>query len=251
MKILLTGKNGQVGFELQRALVFVGEVIAIDYAECDQAAAAIKEVFGGVMGAELIGFFPKDSRRVGVDRSGAYSEDDVTNSQSIYGKTKLAGEQALQQNGAEHLIFRTSWVFGAHGGCFAKTMLRLAVDHDSLNVVAEQYGAPTSFALVANITAQIIGQYQKQGWLHLRYLQPRRRWHHHLARVRPNRLQAAHADGKELKFLPHERRLPCSGAAPTPGWIRPSSKVPSAFICPIGKTGCGMSYNKYSERKSV
>jgi len=90
-------------------------------------------------------------------------ESDAANPQSIYGKSKLAGEQALQQSGADHLIFRASWVFGAHGGNFAKTMLRLAAERESLNIVADQFGAPTSAALLADVTAQVLGQFKRQG----------------------------------------------------------------------------------------
>lgn len=73
------------------------------------------------------------------------------------------GEQALQASGADHLIFRTSWVFGAHGTNFAKTMLRLAAEREGLKVVADQFGAPTSAALLADVTAQVLGQYKRLG----------------------------------------------------------------------------------------
>jgi len=203
MKILLTGKQGQVGFELQRALAPLGDVYAVDYAECDLADAAairalvrscnpdlivnpaaytavdkaesepelahaINAVAPGVLGEEAakrgawVVHYSTDYVFDG-GKSGAYTEDDVTNPQSVYGRTKLEGEIALQHSGARHLIFRTSWVVGAHGGNFAKTILRLAGERDRLNVVADQYGAPTSAALLADVTAQLVRQKQREG----------------------------------------------------------------------------------------
>jgi len=203
MKILLTGKHGQVGFELQRALAPLGEIVAVDHHECDLAdPAAIRRLVAEVapqiivspaaytavdkaesepelaqaINATAPGILGQEAKKLGAlvvhystdyvfdgTKQGAYTEDDTPNPQSVYGKTKLAGEQALQASGADHLIFRTSWVFGAHGGNFAKTMLRLAAERDALKIVADQYGAPTSAALLADVTAQAIGRYQREG----------------------------------------------------------------------------------------
>lgn len=88
--------------------------------------------------------------------SGTYSEDDSTNPQSVYGRSKLAGEKAVMAANGPHLIFRTSWVFGAHGQNFLKTMLRLAQERDSLKVVNDQIGAPTSADLIAELTLTIL-----------------------------------------------------------------------------------------------
>lgn len=202
-KILLTGKNGQVGFELQRALAPLGEVVAIDLPECDLSdPAAIRALVDEVapdiivnpaaytavdkaeaepdiaqaINATAPGAFAEAAARLGAlvvhystdyvfdgGKTGAYVESDAPNPQSVYGKTKLAGEQALLQSGADHLIFRTSWVFGVHGGNFAKTILRLAAERKTLNIVADQFGAPTSAALLADVTAQAIRQYQREG----------------------------------------------------------------------------------------
>lgn len=202
MKILLTGKNGQVGFELQRALAPLGIVHAVDVAECNLAnepsirqlvqrvkpdvivnpaaytavdkaesepeiAHAINARAPSIIGeeAEKIGawviHFSTDYVFDGT-KDGAYGEDDITNPQSVYGRTKRDGELALQASGARHLIFRTSWVVGAHGGNFAKSMLRLAADREMLSVVADQYGAPTSAALLADVTSQLIRQQQRE-----------------------------------------------------------------------------------------
>jgi dTDP-4-dehydrorhamnose reductase len=203
MRILLTGKNGQVGFELQRALAPLGEIAAVDVQECDLSSPdAIRKLVAEVKPQVIInpaaytavdkaesepalaqainatapGIFGQEAARLGAlvihystdyifdgTKAGAYVEGDATNPQSVYGQTKLAGEQALQASGADHLIFRTSWVFGALGANFAKTMLRLAAERDSLKIVADQFGAPTSAALLADITAQVLGQFKRQG----------------------------------------------------------------------------------------
>lgn len=197
--ILLTGKNGQVGFELQRALAPLGPLVALDRQQCDlgdpaalrrlvvdlqprvivnpaaytavdkaesehELAQAINGTAPGVLGevaaavGALVVHYSTDYVFDGR-ATRPYTEADQAAPQSVYGRTKLAGEQALQASGARHLILRTSWVFGAHGGNFAKTMLRLAAERESLKVVADQYGAPTSAALIADVTAQIVGQY--------------------------------------------------------------------------------------------
>ncbi len=223
MKILLTGINGQLGFELQRALAPLGEVIGLDRTGCDLANLAqvrqllrdlqptiivnpaaytavdraesevelahqINALAPGVLGEEaakigaLVVHYSTDYVFDGT-KVAAYGEVDTPNPQSQYGKSKLAGEQALVASGAKHLIFRTSWVVGAFGNNFAKTMLRLAAERDSLRVVADQYGAPTSAALIADVTAQILAQYQRAnsadfpyGLYHLT-AQGRTNWH--------------------------------------------------------------------------
>lgn len=203
MRILLTGKQGQVGFELQRALAPLGEVHAVDYAECDLAdtsaisvlvrsvkpdlvinpgaytavdkaesepelAHAVNAVAPGVLGEEAaklgawVVHYSTDYVFDGAKR-GAYTEEDLTNPLSVYGRTKRAGEIALKESGARHLIFRTSWVVGARRNNFAKTMLRLALERESLNVVADQYGVPTSAALLADVTALLVRQRQREG----------------------------------------------------------------------------------------
>ena len=93
------------------------------------------------------------------EKAGAYTEADTPNPQSVYGATKLAGDYAVLQSCSRHLILRTSWVVGAHGGNFAKTMLRLAAERDTLSVVADQSGAPTSAALLADMTAHLVRQW--------------------------------------------------------------------------------------------
>ncbi|MGE5385897.1 MAG: dTDP-4-dehydrorhamnose reductase [Betaproteobacteria bacterium] len=202
-RILLTGKDGQVGFELQRALAPLGEVIAVDRADCDLAdaadirhlmrrvrpqivvnpaaytavdkaeseqdiAAAINAVAPGVLGEEAVGLgawvvhYSTDYVFDGAQVE-PYRETDAPRPLNIYGASKLAGERALQESGARHVILRTSWVMGAHGSNFVKTILRLAAERESLSVVADQFGAPTSAALLADVTAQLIGRAGREG----------------------------------------------------------------------------------------
>ena len=202
MRMLLTGKNGQVGFELQRALAPLGAIRAIDHDECDLAdeqalrrlirewnpeiivnsaaytavdrAESEPEAAFAVNGRapEVIG---EEAARLGAlvvhyctdyvfdgHKSGPYTETDAPSPLSIYGESKAAGTWALRRLAKKHLVFRTSWVFGAYGSNFAKTILRLAGERTELKVVADQVGAPTSAALLADVTAQILGQYRQR-----------------------------------------------------------------------------------------
>ena len=93
----------------------------------------------------------------------AYREEDATNPLGVYGKTKLEGEKALAASGADHLIFRTSWVFGVHGKNFLKTILRLASSRDELRIVADQFGAPTGASLLADASTHIAARYLRDG----------------------------------------------------------------------------------------
>jgi dTDP-4-dehydrorhamnose reductase len=202
VKILVTGKNGQVGFELLRALAPLGEVVAVDHTECDLAdAEAIRALVRRVapdvivnpaaytavdkaetdrdtafaVNAGAPGVLGEEAARLGAlvvhystdyvfdgRKDGSYAETDRPDPQSVYGSTKYAGEQALAAANPRHLILRTSWVVGAHGGNFAKTMLRLAAERDRLSVVADQFGAPTSAALLADLTAQLVRQHARE-----------------------------------------------------------------------------------------
>lgn len=198
LKLLLLGKSGQVGFELNRALATLGKVIAFDRMGCDltdastvrnlvtqtkpdvivnaaaytavdraetdsELAYAVNAVAPGVLGeaaakvGALVIHYSTDYVFDG-NKEGSYLESDATNPQSIYGASKLAGELALAGSGAKFLIFRTSWVVGAYGGNFAKTMLRLASQKFELKVVSDQLGAPTSASLIADVTAHVIRQ---------------------------------------------------------------------------------------------
>jgi dTDP-4-dehydrorhamnose reductase len=265
MKILLTGKNGQVGFELQRSLAPLGEIIPVDQADCDLSnpeairqlvqtvkpdiivnpaahtavdkaesepalAKAINGIAPGIFGEEaakldaLVVHYSTDYVFEG-SKSGFYTEEDAPNPQSVYGKTKYAGEQALAASGARYLTFRTSWVFGAHGANFAKTMLRLAGEREGMKVVADQFGAPTSAALIADVTAQVLGQYLHSrrpanadfpqsfpyGLYHL-VAGGRTNWHEYAQAV----VMAAKAAGRPLKLGPDDIQAITTAEYPLP-----------------------------------
>jgi dTDP-4-dehydrorhamnose reductase len=218
MKILLLGKNGQVGWELQRSLAPLGELVPLDRhsTEADggcgdlaQAAALRATVLAmrpdvivnagaytavdkaesepelaHAINAVAPGELAQAARDVGAllvhystdyvfDGSGndAWSEGAATGPLNVYGQTKLEGEQRIVASGARHLMFRTSWVYAARGGNFAKTMLRLAGERDRLTVIDDQFGAPTGADLIADVTAhairQVLRQPQSAGVYHL------------------------------------------------------------------------------------
>lgn len=213
MRILLLGKDGQVGWELQRALAPLGQVIAFNRSQCDfadpdrlravvrDAAPAVvvnaaaytavdkAESEAGVaqaINAIAPGILAEEAKKLGAwlvhystdyvfdgSKQGAYLEGDQTNPLSVYGKTKLEGERAILDAGCRHLIFRTSWVFAARGANFAKTMLRLARERDSLKIVGDQFGAPTGADLIADVTVLCLrdvlreGDDARQGLYHL------------------------------------------------------------------------------------
>ena len=206
MKILLLGKNGQLGWELQRSLAPLGEIIALDRNSTEHCgdlsnlqgltntlrevapdiivnAAAHTAVDKAETDAELVRtinalaptMLALEAKRLKAwlihystdyvfDGSGelAWKETDDTGPLNVYGKTKLEGEQFIRQSGCKHLIFRTSWVYGARGGNFAKTMLRLAKERDSLNIINDQIGAPTGADLLADLTAHAIRTAQQK-----------------------------------------------------------------------------------------
>ena len=257
MRLLLTGKNGQVGFELQRALAPLGEVIAVDRMTCDlQDHYALRETvrrlkpdvivnpaaYTAVDRAEVepekafavnataLEILGEEASRTGAlvvhystdyVFSGSaphyYTEDDTTDPQSVYGKCKLAGELALQASAARHLIFRTSWVLGAHGGNFAKTMLSLAETRDELKVVADQIGAPTSASLIADVSALLIRDAVREpetfpyGLYHLA-AGGETNWHAYACYV----IETARGLGKSLRVEPSAVRPIPAAEYPTP-----------------------------------
>lgn len=194
------GKGGQVGWELQRSLAPLGELIALDvdsrqqcgdftrlddiaqtvraiapdvivnaaaYTAVDKAESELEQV--RTINALAPGILARESRKLGswlihystdyvFDGSGSkpWVETDPTGPLSVYGSTKLEGEEAIRASECHHLIFRTSWVYAAHGGNFAKTMLRLAQEGKRLTVIDDQIGAPTGADLLADVTAHAI-----------------------------------------------------------------------------------------------
>ena len=195
MKILLTGKNGQVGFELQKKLSVMGEVIATDREELDLANPyAIRHFIDKVKPDIIINpaaytavdkaesepdlayqinvtapeVLAEKARELDIPlihfstdyvfdglKKEAYIETDQTNPQSVYGKTKCEGEKKVRTH-AKHIILRTSWVFGSHGNNFLKTILRLISDKESLNIVGDQWGSPASSSMLGDVTFKIV-----------------------------------------------------------------------------------------------
>ncbi|MEQ6308705.1 dTDP-4-dehydrorhamnose reductase [Delftia acidovorans] len=210
MKLLLLGRNGQVGWELQRSLAPLGELIALDrqgdaggqglcgdLSRLDELARTVRALRPDVIvnaaahtavdtaesepdQARLLNalapqVLAREAAQTGAllvhystdyvfDGSGsaARTETEATAPLSVYGSSKLEGERLIQASGCRHLIFRTSWVYAARGGNFAKTMLRLAQEREALSVIDDQWGAPTGADLIADVTAHAIRQLQRQ-----------------------------------------------------------------------------------------
>ena len=206
MKILLFGKGGQVGWELQRSLAPLGEVVALDHDSSDYCgnfgnpaglldtvrdvqpdiivnAAAHTAVDKAESEPDLVrtlnatapGLLAQEAQRLGAwlvhystdyvfDGSGErpWCETDTAAPLSVYGQTKFEGEQLIQAACQKHLVFRTSWVYAARGGNFARTMLRLAQERDRLTVIDDQIGAPTGAELLADVTAHALRQVMRR-----------------------------------------------------------------------------------------
>ncbi|MDR6714149.1 dTDP-4-dehydrorhamnose reductase [Pseudomonas hunanensis] len=200
MKILLLGKNGQVGWELQRSLAPLGQLLALDsrsqdycgdLANLDGLAATLEAYAPDVIvnaaaytavdkaeeereqafrvNAEAVALLAQWAAGSGAllvhystdyvfpgQGSKAWREHDATGPLNVYGESKLAGEQAILASGCAHLVLRTCWVYAARGNNFARTMLRLAAERDSLGVIDDQFGAPTSAELIADVSAHAI-----------------------------------------------------------------------------------------------
>jgi dTDP-4-dehydrorhamnose reductase len=202
MKILLLGKDGQVGWSLQRTLAPLGTLQMLDVGDCDftnpdalrsAVEAARADVIVNAAAYTAVDKAESDARvaqlvnatapgvMAGVAhrtrallihystdyvfdgaKSGAYVETDAPAPLNVYGASKLAGENAIRDSGCQYLTFRTSWVFSAHGANFIKTMLRLARERDGLTVIDDQIGAPTSAELLADVTALCLHQWKTQ-----------------------------------------------------------------------------------------
>lgn len=242
MKILLLGKNGQVGWELQRSLAPLGELIALDrhtvdglsgdLSDLDALRATIRQVKPDVIvnAAAYTAVDKAESEQELADRvngkasqvmaeeaaslnawlvhystdyvfsgegSVPWLETDAVNPVNYYGASKLAGEQAIIASGCKHLIFRTSWVYAARGNNFAKTMLRLAKDRESLSVICDQIGAPTGADLIADVTASAIQQVRNRnelGGLYHLAATGEISWHGYASHV----IEFAKANGEQL-----------------------------------------------------
>ena len=214
MSILLLGKDGQVGWQLQRSLAPHGPVITCGHADCDLTdldrlrllvrqigpsvivnAAAYTAVDRAEAEPELAmringeapGVLAQEAARLGAllihystdyvfdgKKPAPYVESDPAGPLSVYGRSKLAGEEAIRAAGCKSVIFRTSWVFGARGGNFVKSILRLAREKRTLNVVSDQVGSPTPAALIATVTGIVLAML-RQG--HAMNRETQRRYH--------------------------------------------------------------------------
>lgn len=197
-KILLTGKNGQVGEELERLLPEVGEVVALGRQELDlsnpdgirRTIRAVRpnlivnsaaytavdqaekdETVAGEINSVAPAVMAEEAKKIGASlvhystdyvfdglKGHPYLEDDASGPINVYGMTKLAGEQAIRASGVPHLIFRTSWVYATRGRNFLLTILRLATQREELRIVRDQIGAPTGSREIADATTKILCQ---------------------------------------------------------------------------------------------
>lgn len=259
MKILLFGKNGQVGWELQRALAPLGELVvlgsdssefAADFSDPESLATTVRAVapqwivnaaaytavdraesesdLARAINADAPGVLAREAASIGAhlvhystdyvfDGSGStpWVEDAPTGPLGIYGATKLEGEEAIRRSGCLHLILRTSWVYAARGGNFAKTMLKLAQERDALKVIDDQIGAPTGADLLADVTAHAVRQATRQpevcGTYHLAAA-GHTSWHAYAVHV----IEQARAQGRPIRVAREAIEAVPTSAFPTP-----------------------------------
>jgi dTDP-4-dehydrorhamnose reductase len=272
-KILLFGKGGQVGWELQRSLAPLGEMVAVDFDSTDFCGnftnlAGLAETIRQVKPSIIVnaaahtavdkaesepdlartinvfapGMIATEAQKLGAwlvhystdyvfDGSGsqAWKETDTPAPLSVYGQTKLEGEQAVAANCTKHLIFRTSWVYAARGGNFAKTMLRLAKERDALSVIDDQIGAPTGADLLADITALALQRVQAQpelaGLYHL-VASGATSWHGYATLV----IEHARNTGIDIKVLKNAIHKIVTKAYPTPARRPLNSKLDTSKL---------------------
>ena len=274
MKILLLGKNGQVGRELQRALAPLGELVPVGRNDADlEQPEALRSLVRAVGPDVLVNAAaytavdraesePERAMRVNAGavevlaremklrdswlvhystdyvfdgaKPGAYDESDAPNPQSVYGRSKLAGEEAIRASGCRHLVLRTSWVYSVHGGNFAKTILRLARERTEIRVVSDQIGAPTGADLVADVTALALHRLStdqelagRAGGLYHLSAAGSTSWHGYARLL----IESARAAGPALRVTP-DRVLPIASAEyPTPARRPANSLLDTARLC--------------------
>ena len=287
MNILLFGKGGQVGWELQRSLAVLGNVTALDFDSQEHcgdfsnpagladtvralrpdvivnaaAHTAVDKAEGEpdlarALNALAPGVLAREAATLGAllvhystdyvfDGSGdaPRAEDAPTGPLSVYGATKLEGEELIRQSGCRHLIFRTSWVYAARGGNFAKTMLKLAAERDQLTIIDDQHGAPTGAELLADVTAHAarmtLADPALAGTYHL-VAGGETTWHAYARHV----IEFARAKGQPIKVGPDAIRPVPTSAFPTPA-KRPANsrldtrKLQTAFglVLPAWQSG--------------
>jgi dTDP-4-dehydrorhamnose reductase len=260
MKILLLGKGGQVGWELQRSLAPLGEVIALDFdspgplradfSDPESLAATVRAVapqiivnaaahtavdkaegepdFARKLNATSPAVLAREAATLGAwllhystdyvfDGSGSapWVEGSPTGPLSVYGATKLEGEDAIRASGCRHIILRTSWVYAARGGNFAKTMLKLAKERDRLTVIDDQIGAPTGADLLADLSAHCLRSALQRpevaGTFHA-VAAGETSWHGYARHV----IEFARAAGQPIKVAPGAIEPVPTSAFPTP-----------------------------------
>jgi dTDP-4-dehydrorhamnose reductase len=260
MKILLFGKNGQLGWELQRSLALLGDVVALgsdspeplraNFLEPQSLATTVRAIapqvivnasahtavdraetepeLARVINATAPGAIAREAAACGAwlvhyssdyvfDGSGStpWVEDSPTGPLSVYGSTKLEGEQLIRESGCQHLIFRTSWVYATRGNNFAKTMLRLARERDRLTVIDDQIGAPTGADLLADLTALALRKARRRpdvaGTYHA-VAAGETSWHGYAKHV----IAFARAAGQPIKVADDAIEPVASSAFPTP-----------------------------------
>jgi dTDP-4-dehydrorhamnose reductase len=259
VKVLLLGRNGQVGWELQRALAPLGELVALDFdspdplaadfTQPDSLAATVRAVapqiivnaaahtavdkaegepeLARTINATAPAVLAREAGEIGAwllhystdyvfDGSGhaPRAEDAPTGPLSVYGSTKLEGEQAIRASKCKHLILRTSWVYAARGGNFARTMLRLAAEREQLNVIDDQHGAPTGAELLADLSAHMLRTAQAQpslGGTYHAVASGETSWHGYAQHV----IEFARRAGQPVRAQPHDIRPVPTSAYPT------------------------------------
>jgi dTDP-4-dehydrorhamnose reductase len=274
MKILLLGKNGQVGWELQRSLAVLGEVVACDF----DSAGALKADFSRpeslvalvdhvapdvvvnaaahtavdkaesepelarALNATAPGVLAREASKRGLclvhystdyvfDGSGnaPRDEDAATGPLSVYGRTKLEGEELIRASGCHHAILRTSWVYAARGGNFARTMLKLAAEREELKVIADQVGAPTGADLLADVTAQLLPRLFDHVALSGTYhcvAAGETNWHGYATHV----IEWARSRGHAVKVAPDRIAAIPTSAYPTPARRPLNSRLATAKL---------------------
>ena len=270
MKILLLGKNGQVGWELQRALGVLGDVVALDFdspgplsadfSKPESLAATVRAVapqlivnaaahtavdrcesepdVARALNARSPAVLAREAKTSGAwlvhystdyvfDGSGStpWVEDSPTGPLNVYGATKLEGEEAIRASGCKHLIFRTSWVYGARGGNFAKIMLKLAAERERLSVIDDQFGAPTGADMLADITAHAVRAAAQRAELAGTYhavAQGETSWHGYARHV----IEFARAAGRPVMVAPGATTFAVMPRAPT---SRESERTNASF----------------------
>lgn len=249
MRILLSGRNGQVGRELERLLAPLGEVIATDRAMLDLAdAEAIRRMvretrpevvvnaaaYTAVDRAEsepeaamringtAPGVFAAEAGRLGAllvhystdyvfdgTKATPYVEEDPTHPLNVYGRSKLEGERAIHASGCRHVVLRTSWIYSARGSNFLRTILRRAREQSELRVVNDQIGAPTSAAAIARATALILGRRGPEGVFHAS-ASGQTSWHGFAEAIVARAGLSARVVGIRSEDYPSAARRPCN-----------------------------------------